>query len=391
MIAKNTFGFSLIEVLMASVIVSASVLCLSSLLLKLKIATVKSTTLITAVAIEDSLTQALKNETSYSLTNKINMRAGLWPQDVVLSLKSQYFSDISLPALPNAINSVCFDKAATVCSCTSYSENCPLRLDLQIRLTNGQFQYAYQVAVHPNVAVVANLGSKHPDGFHPDDFKFQIPENTYRFSSSQSCRPGDAAINGMIRDTGEVLCLEKPNLDDYEHSCRPGTFPKSLEVIKGIVSFRCSEQTQTVYCPDPNFVLQTLNPASLESGEKKSATCRMVTEETSVYKTQIFGDATDAGSISGEVCPESYVSKSICTVKEIESIAGSCPTSVAGDPVPEPPKKNFTPNFTESGRNVTNCQVIIPGQRCGAIWKAKVVLQVRCVLNPTMSAARDAQ
>ena len=225
-------GFTLVEVLIASVIVSVSVLGLSTSLVGLGHSRKKSVAVSNSIAIENALVAAITDINSYEEGNtdakakelQRTLAQGSLPQSLTLKLKFNNITvDVALTSSSPAVT--LFDENLNLCF-GGFSKVCPYKLTLQSRSgANRQYEVIYQIEVHQDLAVVQPSGTaKNPDGTYKDPLA--IPVELYKPGFKNACDKDETSAIGMDPVTGEVNCIKKPDLKNPDQYCPEETIPK---------------------------------------------------------------------------------------------------------------------------------------------------------------------
>lgn len=416
---KFKSGMTLIEVMIALGILMPSLAGLGAAMWKRQQATVKIRGVNQMVAIHSAFLQAVNSELSYTDAQIAGLKDGNWPAEgVTFSLISDTFpAAINFPVDTAGPTSLCINQEGATCACAGFGATCPVQIEAHVRTqAGGRFQFAYRVSAHESLGPMPPLGAPPKDGGGFDaavagHYSHYLPEKIYRFSVSRFCQGNNVALAGLVKSTGEEICLRAADGINAPEACPSGQIPKQFVSVGGVLTYRCVP-LPTASCNDAHFVMQTFDPAVLDSGGGSKGQCRMVTQEMATY-TPTLGAGLDTGSIVGEVCPPYYLTQSSCNLIVTKNISGECPTwnieylgdssvAVAGGtehyrvygPVNAgtviQPANPGVLTFSEGGRSVS-CTLTIPPQRCGSIWEGRVELVPTCVLETGYQAPRPAQ
>lgn len=386
---RNQSGFTIIETIVASVVIFIAVLSTAVIFQHIGHARMRSLYISSITAIEAALTTALLDE-SYYRSNPA-LRAALHSGGVPAGLTYNVKGESSGQAFDFQVGVGAANAASvssrTLQTCTGFpSTACDLRLTLEVQNTSGHVVFAYKFEHHvqPGKPLLNffGTGSTKASGFDSEDFSLPLPHEFLYDGLLLACPAGSLGVRGVDRSGGAVNCISQPQL-----ACPSNTLGKSVryEPSTGSVEIDCSAPVQTVSCPD-KYALESINTASLDAGAAKNARC--------VYQNarQVTGATLGpAYSISQHVCPADYRSTSTCTLTNIQSTQGQCPdvcTDTDADgtciewttPPPNNPVAGSAVLNEDSAGNAT-CYVSSPSQQCGATWSAQVVLGIRCTIS----------
>lgn len=404
---KTSSGFSLIDILMASLIISVAAAGLgvavnSSVSTRQKLDVVNN-----MVAVESLLIEQLQNPDVFKEPTYI---AALTKRDLT-TFRSQFV--LSMPEWGNAQFRLTGPTAATryrrngsVCSagCTDWI----FQLSFDIRETSSSpnppaYAFAYNLSANPEVASMPSMGMPQP--FTTASYQIVLPAKS--FLGDDTCDAStDVGMTGFNFQTGQAICLHKPTL-----SCPLGSFASGLKTFPETgtepplgLEYSC-QRIQKVECP-LGYALTLLKPAELDIRnhaapvtDKAACVFMAVDQEnspTGVIRAEsgISGTFCHNGYDALIVSCRGYVARTDKTPDPcpVGAPVGACPliedgawygapATYEGSPVPPyiPPAHLRAIASRPGGRNTASCVLNNPPQASGAGWTGYVELEVRCV------------
>jgi hypothetical protein len=295
-------------------------------------------------------------------------------------------------------NTVLLTRMGTACN---GSQSNPIKEDFCAVATNvridceagGLCKAAYQVAINPaaNDGVqVPPLGSQNwpPSA---SDFKTVISYDLYRRpGASLACASGELFVSAIDKSNGSVTCA-KPALATLQ----PNQVPDGVvyNSLSNSLELRSRDLGQAA-CADSRYVLQTVDPRTLDQGASVNGTC------VYRFKNDIpWMDPWPTGKdeVTMNVCPSAdydIVPDGTCQMDVIERTQGWCVKSCqdgngfwydCSEPID--PVINYhieqdpAPGNRKNGPQVM-CRLVQDGaQPCQASWKGQVRWSGRCQLN----------
>lgn len=269
-------------------------------------------------------------------------------------------------------------------ACNNASGNCAIRFDSSV-LCQPQAVGSNCLAAYRIVALkekLVNLGVRHANAFQPADHIMPISFEVTKRLDDDSCSQTDNYVAaGLNKENGQVQCVRRS-----QTQCAAGQIARGLryDATRGTLEPVC-ESTQTISCP-PNYVLNTVQVSSLESGRAKSGTCVFQTKR--VVPWAVAPPA--APSVSGTYCPQYYRTAATCTVRVTAQWNGSCPQTCNCDPdgrncqtcfVPSSPSNVGAYTLQHGVNQTASCEINVGTQSCGAGWTGVVQMNGTCVLT----------
>lgn len=409
-------GFSILETLIAGVIVAATALGLGMAISFLQKSRQKTEIVSQSIAVEAAIFTALQDPTNYknAVAGSPNQTASTDLSNGNLPSTAFTISVMLEPAIPANPPLVPVDIPAKVFPITIYpNQPSTVQLDKNMNLCAGCpdwtvqasvspvhknpagiFEYAYQIQGNPKLVNMASTGAANINSLAESDYTIIIPDASYDSSAATTCDPGSLAMSGI--DKAKAYCLYPP-----QQKCPPKTIAKGYQLVpysakpgSYSVELNCSP-IRFMTCPSQvmisnvasgvmgtnayalqNFLPNNLDPNNVNpgtSGAAPSGTCIFLGKSTS--DPQPVSPVTMPGGMGWDTgaCPPHYhinQTTAGCTMLP-DPYPGDlvCPDG-ATQTTPLPTKQISFPTVTS-----IQCQV--------------VVTKVSCQSDPTIFKARS--
>jgi hypothetical protein len=307
-------GFSIIEALVASVIVMGAFLGLASAMIQTQQLGPKSKILNTMLHLESEIASQLQNPDAFVAVHSVNDLQTLILKDSSSNILAKatpgsisYF-DISGQPCPSKNTSTCFISTELGFDCTTVigSYNfCQAAYSIQADVND------FKVSVHPR-GVAKKIGAAFSKV--SGDYSTPISFNMYNGSKGQEgCDSSSDAflVTGYERDTGKVFCAKRP-----QQACPAGSIavgikfvPSGSLPITGSFELDCRAMKK-VGC-DTGYVLYNFDPSKLYPTSSVTGQCVFAGADDvthSVTKSQL-------NYVAGTLCPPDY---------DVDSTSVSC-------------------------------------------------------------------
>ena len=382
---RSNKGFTIIDSLIATVIVITGFLAVTTTMRGAFQISLKSRLIARQVALESAIISGLQDPANFSTTVRASLGAGNPPAAFTIS-------DSNSVVIAQIGRTLFFTPEGTSCPALSINNRCLLsvRLDINCR-GSGLCFAAYQIAVAQlgqNLSISA-LGSPN---FAAADYALPLPYDLYLGKQIQGvCDPNtELAVNGLNRQTGTLTCIRKPALTT---ACADRRLASRLiyNNINRSIEMQCRPAGRTLTCPT-NYALWNFNPASLDTSTP-TGRCVFIGANTT---GQWPNPPAPALSVSGTFCPSHYRTVPSCTLVSQVISNVSCPTCLSCSGVfplvtcvtvgGEFLRANIGSCSTTSSNQIATGRVVFPAQpscRCGGAspsWTALVRLRGTCSL-----------
>jgi hypothetical protein len=364
---RNAHGFSIIEALIAGVLVAVAALGLGQSISQLSKTRTKSQLVSTAISLESSLIASLQSPSTYN-SYKSSLQSGQIPSDMVIPIP---FDDNSLSIRPG--QTLYLTRQLQLCPRQSFTDTaCALMIQLApMKKIDDHFAFAYSIQGNPQLTTMSALGSP-----QASDYSVSVPVDIYQNQANDvncSDRLTDIGIMGM-GDNGKPICIKKPNAGD---TCPRGTLAKGFKVIfdsgskEYRLAFQCSPPLRILSCipksgnPYPGaYSLQSFIPASLDRAAPPSAlagnTCTLIATNPSPYAdgSGAFRVLTQRDGVQvTNACPAGYKPQVVrCDISSLGGQDVICRSGLRLTHV-----KPTKAQGSVQGNNVA-CQVVVPAQ-----------------------------
>ncbi len=344
------------ELVFSFVMASVSALLLALAILAFKQAREAAETTLAVAKLDALMAATMSDPASYSAeTVKVALRNGTLPRAFSFRVEPNPMAT-SLAIDVGFSHPVTLDRSLQPCSGYPVGD-CGYKIKLTFEARS--LSVAVQVSsAFPEAPFMIERASS-------DSIK--IPVAGYRNPFVVECSSRqDFGLMSLV-SSDKFTCLRRP-----QSVCPRGTLPKALVVDKLTKSLEleCGPPTKVARCP-ALYALSSFSPKTFDSGDALSATCVRVTTREAFPEQQ----PAPALRIKGRVCPSGYRSESSCTLTAVATRNGSCGS---GQVKPVAGKILFKQN---DRIGFVDCAVDRPAQTCGAVWQAKALLKINCVLD----------
>lgn len=419
----NQSGQSIVEVLIASSILTISALGLTSSLVNLGQSKKKSEQVSYVLALESSIASALSDSSSYSEAQRASFRAGTVPADLRMNLQ--------LPNSPTGTLSVQRGQLiyldTQLQACAGFDEECIYSFEFEVRNKNElepllpvTFGVAYRIEMRSEDSLPLAVGADRPfDAV--EDFELEIPPAVYRIRDQNGCADDELFVIGLNRASGAVQCIKRPTNSCAANEVVTGYRVGTTADLRLQLQLECQAVTANVTCP-AKYSLQSISM----SGYTLNGQCIYAGTEDGDFGSNIISG--NVGQANMLACPEDYSvdSSSTCSIQQLSNVTADCmynrhpPVQGAienGGPWDDPdipgtqlcPRRAFVTHnpvptlhmvenlstgvtllpVTRSGRNIS-CQISVPQAVCGATYSGRITYQPQCDLDagfrPTQNA-----
>ncbi len=342
-------GFSIIEALVASVIVMTSFLGLAVVMTQIQRVDPKVKVSAIQQSLEASIVTTLQDP---------SQMAGIQTVSDLQKIMIHDSQGVLIAQAPKG-NRKYFDLEGKTCPAYN-DDHCFISTELDIQcssVSTASYQFcqaAYRVAVEANKKgiQVHNLGSQGTQFQVPQDYQVPIAFDLFsRSKNVETCTGSSDAmiVTGYERDTGKVRCAKLP-----QAVCPQGTVslgikfvPTGGNPITGSFEFDC-QPMKKIGC-DLGYVLQNFDPSSLHpSSSAVQGQC--------VYAGQDLVSRTVSHSepmyVGGVLCPPDYevvsgsVSCNLAAAPSVSCQTGWGPTYCTKTTTQTPPATQSNPNPT---------------------------------------------
>ncbi|MEZ0391622.1 MAG: type II secretion system protein [Pseudobdellovibrionaceae bacterium] len=439
---RKSGGFSLIEILAATALISVSALGLGMGLQKMAKSRQNVKTVTAGMAIESAIQAAIQDPVQYDSEAIYDMRNGLnnvrtMSFDLTVALADS--ADVSTVTIPTNSN-VYFNSNGSVCSsCLENTTDWAFKAQIEIErqnvpgapgiLTYGlayRFQYNPNLYIFKNMGVADNAGSGSPSGsgsgsgpsaFTNSDFKWIIPREIYMNPAGQSCALGsqNVVVTGIDTNTGQVNCLKVGDADPATR-CAPGqvatgwtyeTSPSGAKLPK--LKMACKNIAPAGNCPSLapgyDYAVQSIVPDSFDPNatSPRQGRCIFIADRTQAVAMH---SGTSKRSVRFDICPDFYTfvpaparaATNGCWFSSVTPLQGwraqACPAGYTGQDWVQDvdPALPLAVTGVVSGSSVTctlqnDQQTLPPGPTNYSGYQALVRVAGTCVLNPDESVA----
>ncbi|MBV2167575.1 MAG: hypothetical protein KUL82_02600, partial [Bdellovibrio sp.] len=285
---NNKKGFAIVEGLAATFIIAISLTSFVTYLATssfgaLKDARVKAQML----DLEIRMVAGLADESNFSKSAVSQMQAGVVPVGFVIKSEGVTIAENGQASF--------FDVDGNRCPAYDASK-CFIKTELEIKCS-GSCVAAYRVsALHqdkemelkPLGASVEKNDAQYK-GFALKDFYTAVPLHLMTKEAKTECVGNELMMNGFDLEAREIFCLRLST----ELKCKPHQIAKRVRYIGnnsdggGSIGLEC-EDLQTISCPD-NYVLNSVDPSSLDPGQAKAGTCVYIAKSSMPWKNKVIG------------------------------------------------------------------------------------------------------
>lgn len=403
-------GYSIIEVLIAGLIISIASLGLGNAIMHLAESRKKTQLVSQSVGMEASIVSALQDPATYvgnpAVLTEVANGAPVTAQPTV-----------AVTLDPAKASQTTFNLVAGGAPAYIDKDNKPVAsaagqwtVSAQISALNKvgtHYAYAYKIQVNPALANIATTGAANVSAPSAADLSIVIPKEAISTAqgaaATVACTPATDYLAMMgLTENNTKICIERardkcstkaiakgfklvsrgPNLYSYELDCQ------------NLRSLTCPSQLKDGGVVDPNlynpYTLQSFVPNTLDSsgGTPGTGTCVFVAASSASYPA--------AGSLSGDngisvtgACPPHYVVSTIsCLHASDNANPGPHSCASSADAIPQKPAAGAVSSGI--GTNNVKCQLTETQSCCGdnhadcaPIWTGKVSLSYTCKLNST--------
>lgn len=316
-------GFAIVEGLAATFIIALSLTSFVTYLATSSFGVLKTArTKAQMLDLEIRMVAGLSDENNFSKSAVSQMQSGTVPVGFVVKSEGVTIAENG--------EALFFDVDGN--RCAAYDPNkCFIKTELKIKCA-GSCMAAYRVSsihndgkeveLQPLGAGVENNGAQFM-GFADKDFYTAVPLHLMMKEAKTECVGNELMMNGFDIEAREIFCLRLST----DLKCQPNQIAKRVRYIGGdggsggSIGLEC-EDIQKISCPD-NYVLNSIDPSSLDPGQTKVGTCVYIAKSSMPWKNKVIG----TGKVSAVVCPTGYKATNISckgTGKPVKSGTVDC-------------------------------------------------------------------